>query len=1064
MFVHLHNHSCYSLLDGYSKPKQMIAKAAELEQPKIALTDHGGMWGVFDLWKAARDWNRIPRRKVEPILGNELYYTSSDRRERDKGSRSYHLLALIMNEVGYRNLSILTSLSYTEGFYRKPRIDRELLEKYNEGIIFSAACMAGWPQRLIVEDKLDEAKGVAAMFKDMLGDRYYLELQDTGIEDQPKINKALLDIGKQLGIQPIVTNDAHFCNKKDIKVHDVLSKMQISEDTYKYNYLRSSEEMYKLFPGAEEACRNTLVVADRCEFGFPKKYYMPAYQMTDEEKEKFDNSEILLDHLIKTGIEARYMGSERDKAFKQVEYEIGVIRQMGFNDYLLIFWDLIGWCKRNRIPVGPGRGSAAGSIACYALGITNLDPFKYELMFERFLNPDRISMPDIDVDFCRDRRGEVVDYIKQRYGEMHTCQIITFSGIKSKAAIRDAGRISENVSLEKVDEICKLIREAYGKPQRLEEAFEGKEDERSPVLHKMLEDENIRELYNTARDIEDLPRNYGVHAAGVVISDIPVVERVPVQLDKTKKFRVTQFDKDQIDDLGLLKMDILGLATLTIINKALELIEIRKNTKIDLNRIPLDDAQTFHLIGQGFTKGVFQLDKPGMQKFLIKMKPMCLDDIIAAGALHRPGPMKHHLDSLFVARKQGTQEVRYDHEDLKPILGNTMGVMTYQEQIIAILRNICGWSVSEADRARKAIGKKKKEDLQRLGPKIKEDGTARGYTPELMDTLWGQVENFAEYGFNRSHAACYGLLGYQTAWLKTHFNIEYYTALMTVEHDKTDEIADYCAEAKAYGLKILPPDVNKSDVFAKPEGEKTLRFGLASIKGVGVNAAVSIVGARKKAKFKTLTDVVASSRQVNKRVAEALVKSGAVDKLYSNPAYAWDELETALAKGAHKAKLQSDGYEPLFEDAKKEEVRSVLEWDDQVKLQNEADALGFYLTSFPLDKYTEVLESFNGFKQIEDVEIEKNPENEDIDQVVVTAGILSSPELRTTKKGKRFITSELRGRRAKISCLCFNPELFDIFEEGKLLAVEGNLRDDRGLTLFAKEAEEINENFHVRHA
>lgn len=1307
-FVHLHNHSCYSLLDGLSQPKDMLQKAIDLKQPKIAITDHGGMWGAYTFCKLAEGTN------IKPIIGNELYYCTSHRGTKQR--QNYHLVALVTNAIGYKNLCILTAKSYAEGFYYKPRIDSELLEKYNEGIIFLSACMAGWPARLVLEDKTTDAYNVAKWFKERLGDRYFLEIQDTGIHGQIKINKEFTKISKQLGIGLVATNDTHFCDKEDKVIQEFLTKIthDLHGDPYKENYIRSTEEMQFVFRDLPEACNNTLKIAERCDFTFPKQYYLPTYKMTDDEITKYKTSIGLLDGLVQEGLAKFYNNSQR--AIEQVQFELDVIRRMGFNDYILIVWDIVNWCRKNKIAVGPGRGSAAGSVICYCIGITKVEPFRFGLYFERFLNPDRISLPDIDLDFDCNRRDDVIQYIKQRYGDDHTSQIITFSELRSRAALKECGR-ALSFPVHEVNALTQKVRSIFGKPQTLEEAFENP-DTRDLSLYESLHRPEIRKLYDVAKQIENLPRHHGVHAAGIVISDIPIMERVPLQVDrKNSNVFLTQFAKEQIDDLGLLKMDILGLATLTIIDKALALIKQRHNIEIDIDTIPQDDGWVYNFISSGKTRGVFQLDKPPMARFLRILKPRCIDDIIAAGALHRPGPMGEGMDMIFAKRKNGELDIMYEHPDLEPILKNTLGVITYQEQIMTMLRKLCGWSMSEADQARKAIGKKKKEDLDKIAPKFKADGLKNGYTQEVLDRIWSLIQTFAAYGFNlcidgetklyrqsnqhgfnptvaemyhtlhnkeyvktynckslhdkykrsgygkclsldkdyriyqnkiinitamgvqkvfkvitqdghiiictanhkfpttngekllsectvgtllfcldkyektlnnynlydtpinnwpikgqmgfqkrenghsvileakkleyrnmqkpceycgtnfhstfeihhkdkdrtnntldnltwvcnschkkldyqlgrtkqygkgmlskttsivsiepygekevydievegpnhnflidnglvvsNSHAACYGLIGYQTAWLKTYYTIEYIVALMSVEFSKTDELAAYCREAGELGIKVLAPDIHESDVFPKIVDNQTIRFGLASVKGVGIQAAQAIVEARGSSKFGSILDLCLRAPTINRRTLEPLVKCGALNSICGHPAAGWDELEETSEAAGQIAKESKDGFKPIFDDeipmiAKVS--KEVARWDEMTCLRNESEALGFYLTKYPLEQFEAELRKRNNYYDLEEL---LDPEHEDVKDML-TSGFVQECTLSISKKKNKFFKVKLEGRTGSILCLIFTPDVN--INEGDAVLVGGSFKSDDPPLILARSCEQL---------
>ncbi|HEY8450492.1 MAG TPA: DNA polymerase III subunit alpha, partial [Bacillota bacterium] len=832
-FVHLHVHSEYSLLDGASRLHDLPRRARELGMHAVALTDHGVMYGAVDFYKACRDVG------VKPIFGVEAYLAQRTRHDREPriDDRPYHFLLLARDRTGYRNLMRLVSLAYTEGLYYKPRIDLDLLADHAEGLIATSACLAGPITRLLDEGREEQALRMIRDLQEILGpENFYLEIQDHGIADERRLYGRLVEIGRRLGIPLVATNDVHYIEHRDARVQEILMCIQLGktlEDGKRLRfendqfYLKSPAEMAALFREVPEALANTVRIAERCnvelELG---RVLLPAFSVPGGEDEA-----TYLRKLCYQRLPERYPNAGPEVR-QRLDYELDVIEKMGYPAYFLIVADFVQFAKSRGIPVGPGRGSAAGSIVSYLLGITNVDPLRFQLLFERFLNPERVSLPDIDIDFCYERRDEVIDYVVQKYGADRVAQIITFGTMAARAVIRDVGRVL-GMPYGEVDRIAKLVPAQLG--ITLDDALQ-----LSPDLARLYrEDERVRELIDYARALEGFPRHASVHAAGVVIAPDPVMDHVPLQKmgDGTV---VTQYDWMKIEEVGLLKMDFLGLRTLTVMEETRRLVRETYGHELDLDRIPLDDPKTYELLGRGETAAVFQLESGGMREMLRDLKPSNIEDIIAAVALYRPGPMQFIPDFI---RSKHEGNVRYLHPDLEPILKDTYGIMVYQEQVMQVASKIAGFSLGKADLLRRAIGKKKKDLIDEMKQEFIQGAVAQGYTAELAAQIYDQIERFANYGFNRCHSTPYGLLAYQTAYLKANYPVAYMAATLTSFMNNSDKVAEYIKECRRMGIHVLPPDVNRSAAAFTVEGE-AIRFGLAAIKNVGRGAIEAIVRAR----------------------------------------------------------------------------------------------------------------------------------------------------------------------------------------------------------------------------
>ncbi|WP_312071739.1 DNA polymerase III subunit alpha, partial [Anaerotignum propionicum] len=876
-FVHLHVHTEYSLLDGSAKIKELVLRAKELGMDSIAITDHGAMYGAVEFYKAALEAG------IKPIIGCEVYVAPDSRLMKDaKNSGSYHLVLLAENDEGYQNLIKLVSYGFIDGFYYKPRIDKELLRKHHKGLIASSACLAGEVARNIINVSYEKAKEAALEYLDIFGEgNFFLELQDHGMREQKQVNMALVRMSEETGIPLIATNDSHYIYKEDAEPHDILlciqtAKTILDEDRMRYEggqfYVKSPEEMYDLFSYAPEALENTAKIAERCNVSF--QFHELKLPQFDVPQGKTANQ--YLREVCESGFREKY--PEGKKEWKErLEYELSTIENMGYVDYFLIVWDFIKYAKDNGIIVGPGRGSAAGSMVSYCLSITTIDPLKYDLIFERFLNPERVSMPDIDIDFCYERRQEVIDYVIRKYGEDHVAQIITFGTMAARAAIKDVGRALA-MPYADVDRISKMIPTELGITIKKALAM-------NPDLQKAYEtEEDTHRLIDTSLRLEGLPRHSSTHAAGVVICKKPVVEYVPLSANEGQVN--TQYTMTLLEELGILKMDFLGLRTLTVIQNAVQEVERIHEIKINIDNIPDDDEAVYQLISQGKTEGVFQLESAGMKQFMRELQPKRLEDLIAGISLYRPGPMD--FIPKYVKGKNNPENIQYTHKSLEPILKNTYGCIVYQEQVMQIVRDLAGYSLGRSDLVRRAMSKKKASVMAEerinfvygVGDEV--PGCVKNGIPaEVAEKIFDEMTDFAKYAFNKSHAACYAVVGYQTAWLKAHYPVEFMAALMTSVMDNAGKVSSYIEECKKMGIALLPPDINEGYAhFSVSDGK--IRFGLAAIKNVGRGVVNALVAERdREGLFQSMTEFCnrMETGEMNKRSFESLIKAGAMDSL-----------------------------------------------------------------------------------------------------------------------------------------------------------------------------------------
>lgn len=952
-FVHLHTHSEYSLLDGAVHVKALVERAREYGMPALAITDHGVLYGVIDFYKQAQQAG------IKPIIGCEVYVARRHRMDRVPrvDDSQYHLTLLCENEAGYRNLIQLVSRAFLEGFYYKPRVDRELLQEHCSGLIALSGCIAGEIPELLLAGKYEEAREAAGFFREVFGaHNFFLEVQDHGLAEQRAVNRDMYRLSREMGLPLVATNDIHYLEKKDAFIHDVLlciqtGKVITDESRMRFPcpefYFKSPQEMEILFGEIPEALVNTRAIAERCmlEFQFGS-FHLPDFPIPPGH-----TAESYLEDMAWRMLKEKIPGAGPEVT-ERLRFELDVIKGMGFAGYFLIVQDLVNWARHNGIPVGPGRGSAAGSLVSYVLGITTLNPLQYGLLFERFLNPERVSMPDIDVDFCFEKRDRVINYIIEKYGSDRVAQIITFGTMAARAAIRDVGRVLD-FQYGEVDRIAKMVPAELG--ISIDRALEI-----SPDFSQAYEnDYNTRKLIDTARALEGIPRHASVHAAGVVIGKDNLTRLLPLQRT-SEGHVVTQFTKETVEEIGLLKMDILGLRTLTVIDRALQIIKKTRGEDVDIDRLPLDDALVYRLLSDGDTVGVFQLESDGLRRLLQEMQPNRFEDLIAVIALYRPGPLGSGMVEDFVNRKHGRQEIKYLHPRLEPILKETYGVILYQEQVMSIASQLADFTLGEADTLRRAMGKKKPQEIMALRTRFEEGAARNGIDRQTSSALFDLMENFAGYGFNKSHSAAYALISYQTAYLKAHYPVEYMCAFLTSVIDNQDRVVYYLKECRRLGIDILPPDINESYENFTVSGNQ-IRFGLGAIKNVGIGAVKSITAARKEGAFTGLLDFCrrVDLRQVNKRVLENLVLAGAFDSLGLKRKEALAVLDDCLRLAAEIKEVKNSNQLSLFggETFTLEEPVPPRrgEFSTREKLKKEKEVLGFYVSENPLEEYRETL-------------------------------------------------------------------------------------------------------------
>ncbi|MGN0370364.1 MAG: DNA polymerase III subunit alpha [Butyrivibrio sp.] len=1064
-FTHLHVHTEYSLLDGSSKIKEITARAKELGMDSIAITDHGVMYGVIDFYKAARAVG------VKPILGCEVYVAPGSRFDKEAGvtdDRYYHLILLAENNTGYANLTKIVSKGFVDGFYYKPRVDYEVLREYSEGIICLSACLAGEVQKYLSRNLYEEACKAALRYEDIFGKgNFFLELQDHGIPEQKMVNQLLIRMHNELGIELVATNDVHYTYAEDAQAHDILLCIQTGkkvsdEDRMRYEggqyYFKSEEEMRSLFPYAPEALDNTHKIAERCnveiEFGVTK---LPKFEVP-----KGYDSWSYLNFLCNEGLVKRY-GDDAPKLRERLDYELSVIRKMGYVDYFLIVWDFINYAKSNGIAVGPGRGSAAGSVVAYTLAITDIDPIKYNLLFERFLNPERVSMPDIDIDFCYERRPEVIKYVMDKYGRDRVVQIVTFGTLAARGVIKDVGRVLD-MPYAKTDMISKMVPMDLG--ITIDKALEAN------VEFKELyeSDDEVKYLIDTCKRLEGLPRHTSMHAAGVVIGSRPIDEFVPLSRASDGTI-TTQFTMTTIEELGLLKMDFLGLRTLTVIQNAEKLINSRGDVSFDINKIDYNDRNVLDMIGTGKTEGVFQLESPGMKNFMKELKPDSLEDLIAGISLYRPGPMD--FIPKYIKGKNNPGEITYACKELEPILSATYGCIVYQEQVMQIVRDLAGFTLGQSDLVRRAMSKKKQavmeEERQNFIYGNEERGVPgcikNGIPKEVASGIYDTMMDFAKYAFNKSHAACYAFVSFQTAFLKCYYPVEFMAALMTSVLDNTAKVSQYIMTCRQMGIKILPPDINEGEgSFTVSDG--TIRYGLSAIKSLGRPVIEAIVAERERGgRFTDIKDFATrlSGKEVNKRTVESFIKSGAFDSFGLTRKQMMLIYAEIMDNVSQERKETISGQMSLFDMFAPEEKPSdviapdVGEFTKDELLTLEKEVLGVYISGHPLDGYRNLWEK-NITNYASDFEIDEENGHAKVrdGERVVVGGLISGVKVKMTKTGKSMAYFNIEDLAGTVEIVTF-PKPFmdyrqDIVEDNKVF-IKGtvDLRDEENGKVLCNE-------------
>lgn len=1037
-YVPLHLHTEYSLLDGSIKIDELVELASHHRMPAVAMTDHGNLFGAIEFYKKAS------KAGIKPIIGCEVYVAPSSRFEK-KGEgapeSSFHLILLAKDNAGYRNLVTLVSKAYTEGFYYKPRIDKDLLTQYSGGLIGLSACLKGEVPYYLSREMIEKASQSALEYKNILGpENFYFEIQDNGLEAQEKVNRKLVELARELHIDIVSTNDCHYLRKEDAKAHDILLCIQTGKTVSDANrmrfeseefYLKTADEMKRAFSELPEAVSATREIAERCNVAFNfGTSLLPTYKVEDGTPETY------LRKLAIDGLKERF-GENAPQAYRnRLKTELDIINRMNYASYFLIVWDFIRYARKKGIPVGPGRGSAAGSLVAYCLGVTEIDPIKYNLLFERFLNPERISMPDIDVDFCKDRRGEVISYVANQYGHDHVAQIITFGTMAAKAAIRDVGR-SLDIPYAEVDRIAKLIPNTVN--ITIDEALKAE-----PQLRDLYSgNPQVKEILDIARRLEGLCRHASTHAAGVVVSPEPLTEYAPLYKNPSDGTITTQFDMGSVEAIGLLKFDFLGLKTLTVIEKTIGYIRANGG-ELSLQDISLDDLETYRLLSSGLTTGVFQLESAGMRDILVRMQPNRFEDLIALVALYRPGPMAWIDD--FIKAKKGEAKISYELPQLKDVLDETYGIILYQEQVMMIANKIANFSMGQADILRRAMGKKKAEEMEKQKEDFVKGAGANGIPEKKARRLFEKMEPFAKYGFNKSHSAAYAYIAYQTAYLKAHFPVEFMAATLSADTDNSDKIVKSIAECRKMSIDILPPDINESGREFGVIG-KAIRFGLEAVKGVGSAAIESILLVREKdGRFKSIEDFLRrmDGKKVNKKVVESLVKAGAFDSFGMYRAKAFALLSSAANGDASIASLFAQ--QDIFGEGS---VRETEEWDEMTLLRHEKESLGFYITGHPLSRFREalLLSKIKGMSELEDCN--------DKDEVQVAGVVSTIKKIKTKGKSESMAYLTLEDEEGSVEAIVF-PELYrnmaDVLNKDRLIVIKGTVdKTEKGTKVVSRE-------------
>jgi len=1068
-FVHLHTHTAYSLLDGAIRLPDLMKRAQELGMHSAAITDHGNMFGVVNFYLKAKSAG------IKPIIGCEVYAAPADRRQHETKPGqpiAHHLVLLAKNLTGYQNLVRLVSAGYLEGFYYKPRIDQELLKEHCQGLIAMSACLHGKVASLLLADQADRALEAAKELAQIMGpENFFIELQDAGLPEQHKVNPGLIDIAKRLGLGLVATNDCHFLLREHHDAHESLLCIQTGKtladaDRMRLQpelYFKSGDEMAALFSEVPEAIANTVEIAGRCDLELPLgRLRFPVYPL--------DNGETAEDRLramARKGLDKRYEefqrhGYEFDR--RQYEdrlaYELDILIQKGFAGYFLVVSDFINWAKDAGIPVGPGRGSAAGSLVAYSMRITDLDPLRYKLIFERFLNVERESMPDIDVDFCMDRRGEVLDYVSDKYGKLNVAQIITFGSMQARAVIRDVGRVM-GIPYNEVDQVAKLI------PAELGITLEKALAKEPRLVERMEGDEQIKRLVEIARALEGLPRHASTHAAGVVIGDVPLSEVVPLYKG-SKDETVTQYDMKCVEKAGLIKFDFLGLRTLTVIDLAVRMIRQGRDPQFDIAALDLEDKPTYQLLSRGDTTGVFQLESSGMKELLAKMRPECFEDVIALVALYRPGPLESGMVDDFVACKHGQKKVVYPLPQLEKVLKETYGVIVYQEQVQEIARVLAGYSLGEGDILRRAMGKKVAEVMEQQRERFMNGAKEKNVDKKKAADIFDLMAKFAGYGFNKSHSAAYGLIAFQTAYLKTHYPLEFMTALLTSEVNNSDKVMLHIAECRDHQLPVLPPDINQSGRNFTVDND-AIRFGMAAVKNVGEGAVEAIIAAREKdGPYRDLFDFCerVDLRKVNRRVIESLIKCGAFDSTGARRAQLMAILDEALETGQRLGRDREAGQGSIFDlmggggtqAAQSAQLPALPEWGEHDKLAYEKEALGFYITGHPLSAYQDDIKRLS---TVDTVSIQAAGDGMN----VRLAGLPTEIKEKITKKGDRMAFVRLEDLKGSLEMVvfpdCYSASSAFLRAETPVLVKGVVDKDERGVKIKAVQIAPLDQAAHA---
>lgn len=1047
-FVHLHVHSEYSLLDGACRIKELINKAKENNMPALALTDHGVMYGVIQFYKEA------VAQGIKPIIGCEVYLAPNSRKDKSYGKKETpsHLILLVKNKIGYQNLIQLVTKSFLEGFYYKPRIDKEILKEYSEGLIGLSACLQGEIPRLILQNSFTEAQKLALNYQEIFGEgNFYLELQNNTMPEQLKVNQELIELSKTLGIPLVATNDVHYINKEDSEAHDILLCIQTATnlddpDRMKFStnefYFNTQEEMLQHFADVPEALENTLKIADECNLEIEfRNAHLPDFNvpnnLTDQD---------YLKQLCYEGALNKFKHVDAEVK-ERLDYELAVIEKMGFATYFLIVWDFVDFAKKHNIMVGPGRGSAAGSLIAYCLNITNINPLDYNLLFERFLNPERISMPDFDIDFSIEGRGEVIEYVSKKYGRDKVSQIITFGTMAARAVIRDVGR-ALGVPYSQVDKIAKMI--PFEPNMTIEKALQMEPD----LKNRMENEPTVGKMIEISSKLEGLSRHASTHAAGVVLSREPLTDFVPLQLTSEGEIS-TQYIAEDLEPLGLLKMDFLGLRTLSVIYNTLNIISKTKGETIDIDKVPLDDPKVYELLAKGECCGIFQLESSGMVDLVKRMEAESIEDITALLALFRPGPLGSGMIDDFINRKKGKVEIKYLHPKLEPILRDTYGVIVYQEQVMQIASQLAGYSLGQADILRKAMGKKIKEVMKKQQKQFIEGSVKNGIDKKTAEEIYDLIAYFAGYGFNKSHSVSYAFLSYQTAYLKAHYPVEFMAALLTSIMQNTDKVVKYIKECQNMGLKILPPDINESLIDFTVVDDKTIRFGLAAVKNVGRVAVENIIKEREEGgSFSSLLDFCqrVDLRSMNRRVIESLIKCGAFDSLKTFRAQLLAVLDKSIQIAQDQQREKRNGQASLFVIKNERlldnfqgfpDMSTVQEFTRQELLTMEKETLGFYLTHHPLDDYHDRLAEITNTDSahLEDFSDKSH---------VILGGVVTNIKKKTTKNGNAMAYFSLEDLFGTVEVVVF-PKIFEeckevltnesiVIVEGRLDAMEVNIK------------------------